>query len=156
MRSAATGLVAVGIGIQFIPVADVGTNPPDRFRVDASPQVSAILRRACYDCHSNETKWPIYSRIAPGSWLMARDVHRGRNHLNFSEWGSVDEDERQDDLESCWDQVESGQMPPGVYLPLHPSARLSESDKAVLKTYFLQNSSSSSKTANAEPSGARR
>ena len=86
---------------------------------------------------------------------MARDVHRGRNHLNFSEWGSFDEDERQDDLESCWEQVESGQMPPRVYLPLHPSARLTESDKLVLKTYFLQNATSTGKTASAEPSGAR-
>lgn len=137
LRTGALALAAAGIGIQFIPVADVNTNPPQRFQVDASPEVSAVLRRACYDCHSNETHWPIYSRIAPGSWLMARDVHRGRNHLNFSEWGSVDEQERQDDLETCWDQVESGQMPPRVYLPLHPSARLSDSDKALLKAYFL-------------------
>lgn len=137
LRIGASVLAAVGVGIQFLPVQDIGTNPPNRFQIDAPPEVSAVLRRACYDCHSNETRWPIYSRIAPGSWLMARDVHRGRNHLNFSEWGSVDQDERQDDLETCWDQVESGQMPPRVYLPLHPSARLSVSDRALLKSYFL-------------------
>ena len=137
LRTGALALAAVGVGIQFVPVPDVGTNPPHRFQPDAPAPVASVLRRACYDCHSNETQWPVYSRIAPGSWLMARDVHRGRNHLNFSEWGSVDEDERQDDLESCWDQVESGQMPPRVYLPLQPSARLSDSDKALLKSYFL-------------------
>lgn len=137
VRAGAFVLAAVGVGIQFIPVPDVNTNPPQRFQIDAPAEVSSVLRRACYDCHSNETRWPIYSRIAPGSWLMARDVHRGRNHLNFSEWGSVDEEERQDDLESCWDQVDSGQMPPRVYLPLHPSARLSASDRALLKGYFL-------------------
>ena len=147
LRASALGLVAVGIAIQFIPVSDVGTNPPNRFNVDAPPEVAAVLHRACYDCHSNETRWPFYSRIAPGSWLMSRDVHRGRNHLNFSEWGSVDEDERQDDLESCWDQVESGEMPPRVYLPLHPSERLSDGDKALLKTYFLRKSA----TATAVP-----
>lgn len=160
MRAAVIGVAAVGIGIQFVPVADIGTNPPARFRIDAPAEVAGILQRSCYDCHSNETHWPLYSRIAPGSWLMARDVHRGRNHLNFSEWGSVDQDERQDDLESCWDQVESGQMPPRVYLPLHPSARLSESDKATLKAYFLRNSNkdttkTASNTAGADPSGAR-
>ena len=158
LRSGTLVLAAVGVCIQFVPVPDVNTNPPHRFQIDAPPEVSAVLRRACYDCHSNETRWPLYSRIAPGSWLMARDVHRGRNHLNFSEWGSVDEDERQDDLESCWDQVESGQMPPRVYLPLHPAARLSESDKATLKTYFLRKANpvnkTASKTASAEPSGA--
>jgi hypothetical protein len=159
LRTGAIVLAAVGVGVQFVPVAEVNTNPPHRFQIDASPEVSTILRRACYDCHSNETHWPLYSRIAPGSWLMARDVHRGRNHLNFSEWGSVDEDERQDDLEACWDQVESGEMPPRVYLPLHPAARLSEWDKATLKTYFLRNanpaSKAASKTASTEPSGPR-
>lgn len=137
LRTAAIVMAAAGVGIQFIPVADVNTNPPQRFQIDAPAEVATVLRRACYDCHSNETTWPIYSRIAPGSWLMARDVHRGRNHLNFSEWGRVDEEERQDDLEACWDQVESGQMPPRVYLPLHPSARLSTADKSLLKAYFL-------------------
>src|SRR5579884_1852337 len=127
LRASVLFLAAVGVGIQFIPVADIGTNPPNRFQIDAPPEVSAVLKRACFDCHSNETHWPLYSRLAPGSWLMARDVHRGRNHLNFSEWASVDADERQDDLESCWDQVASGEMPPWFYLPLHPRARLSAS-----------------------------
>ena len=147
LRIVAVAAVAVGVGIQFIPVNDIGTNPPNRFKIDAAPEVAAVLRRACYDCHSNETQWPIYSRIAPGSWLMARDVHRGRNHLNFSEWGSVDEEERQDDLESCWDQVQSGQMPPRVYLPLHPSARLSDADKALLRSYFLGRSATATEIA---------
>jgi hypothetical protein len=70
---------------------------------------------------------------------MARDSHKGRSHLNFSEWGSVDEDERQDDLRTCWEQVESGEMPPWFYVfPMHPAARLSEGDKAQLKSYFLR------------------
>ena len=103
LRFLILALVLIGIGIQFVPVKDIGNNPPTRFAVDAPPQVAAILRRSCFDCHSNETRWPLYSRIAPGSWLMAQDVHNGRNHLNFSEWGSVDDDERQDDLENVPD-----------------------------------------------------
>ncbi len=71
---------------------------------------------------------------------MARDIHKGRNHLNFSEWSSVDEDERHDDLQTCWEQVESGEMPPWFYVfPMHPAAKLSETDKAQLKSYFLRN-----------------
>jgi hypothetical protein len=140
LKFALAALVLIGIGIQFVPVKDIGSNPPARFAIDAPPAAAAILRRSCFDCHSNETKWPLYSRIAPGSWLMAQDVHNGRNHLNFSEWGSVDEDERQDDLESCWDQVEAGDMPPKKYLyPFHMKSKLSDADKAVLKDFFLRN-----------------
>jgi hypothetical protein len=124
-----------------IPTQDIGTNPPERFAFDGPPEVEAVMRRACFDCHTNETRWPLYARIAPGSWLMARDVHHGRSHLNFSKWGDVDEDERQTDRENAWDQVESGEMPPWFYvLPMHPDAKLSAGDKALLKSYFLAKS----------------
>ena len=118
---------------------DIGNNPPARFKLDAPPDVEAILRRACFDCHSNETKWPLYARIAPGSWLMARDIHNGRNHLNFSEWADHDDDEKKTDLENAWEQVESGEMPKWFYVyPFHLSAKLSAADKALLKSYFLK------------------
>ena len=146
VRTLFIGAVVGGVGIQFVPVKEIGNNPPHRFNLDAPPEVDAVLRRACYDCHSNETRWPIYSRIAPGSWLMARDIHNGRNHLNFSEWADVDEDERQDDLENCWEQVESGEMPKWFYIfPFHPDAKLSAGDKALLKSYFLKNKKSGDK-----------
>src|SRR6516225_1885426 len=120
-----------------IPTQEIGNNPPERFKLDAPPEVEAIMRRACYDCHSNETHWPLYSRIAPGSWLMARDIHNGRSHLNFSKWADVDEDERQDDRENCWEQIESGAMPKWFYVfPFHPDAKLSDADKALLKSYL--------------------
>ena len=140
LKLAGLGVVVAGVGIQFIPVKEIRTNPPERFALEAPPEVAAILRRACFDCHTNETRWPVYSRIAPGSWLMARDIHKGRTHLNFSEWSSVDDDERQDDLQTCWEQVESGEMPPWFYVfPMHPAAKLSEGDKTQLKSYFLRN-----------------
>jgi hypothetical protein len=124
-----------------IPTQDIGTNPPTKYTLDAPPEVQAILARACNDCHTNETKWPLYARIAPGSWLMARDVHNGRTHLNFSEWADHDDDERQTDFENCWEQVESGAMPKWFYVfPLHPKAKLSDADKAVLKAFFMKNS----------------
>ena len=122
-----------------IPTQDIGTNPPERFPFDGPPEVEAIMRRACFDCHTNETRWPLYARIAPGSWLMARDIHNGRNHLNFSKWADADDDERQTDRENCLEQIESGAMPPWFYiLPFHPDAKLTASDKATLKAYFLK------------------
>ena len=134
-------LVAVGAGvaIQFVPVKGIGSNPPGRYKVDAPPEVLAILERSCFDCHTHETKWPFYARIAPGSWLMARDVNLGRSRFNMSEWGEVEEDERQLDRENAWDQVEEGEMPPSFYIyPLHLSAKLSDADKATLKAWFLK------------------
>jgi len=121
-----------------IPTEDIGTNPPERFAFDGPPEVERIMRRACFDCHTNETRWPLYARVAPGSWLMARDVHKGRNHLNFSKWADADEDERQTDRENAWEKVESGEMPPWFYiLPMHPDAKLSPEDKALLKSYLM-------------------
>jgi hypothetical protein len=151
------GVVVVGL-LQIapvkwlgIPTQDIGNNPPQRFKLDAPPEVEVILRRACYDCHSNETRWPIYSRIAPGSWLMARDIHNGRSHLNFSKWADVDEDEKQDDRESCWEQIESGAMPKWFYVfPFHPDAKLSDADKALLKSYFAPKGTSKSAKAENE------
>jgi hypothetical protein len=130
-----TGLVAFGAA-QLVPVKGIASNPPERFKIDAPPEVDAILRRACFDCHSNETRWPLYSRIAPGSWLMARDVTAGRQHLNLSKWGEADEEERLLDMENMWEQVQAGEMPKWFYVyPMHLSARLSDADKAALKTW---------------------
>jgi heme-binding protein len=153
--------VVVGGLLQVFPAKvlgvhtdEIGKNPPERYKLDAPPEVEAILRRACYDCHSHETKWPLYSRIAPGSWLMARDIHNGRSHLNFSKWADVDEDERKTDLETAWEQVESGEMPKWFYIyPFHPSAKLSAADKALLKGYFLKGvrEAEGDKSAKADP-----
>ena len=71
---------------QFITVQR--TNPPLKEDLAAPPHIKTLLRRACYDCHSNETRWPWYTYIAPVSWLILHDVERGRQELNFSEWGS--------------------------------------------------------------------
>lgn len=135
---------------------DIGTNPPKRYTLDAPPEVQAVLRRACYDCHTNETKWPFWSRIAPGSWLMAQDVHKGRSHLNFSDWADVDQDERQTDLETAWEMVETGKMPKWFYVyPLHLGARLSDADKALLKGYFLKGAAAKTEKAEAKADDAK-
>lgn len=135
---AAIAAVVVGIAIQFVPVKGVGSNPPERYQLDAPPEVQAILRRACMDCHSNETRWPLYARIAPGSWLMADDVRKGRSRMNMSEWGEAEESERTLDKENAWEQIEEGNMPPQVYIfPFHLDARLSERDKATLKAWLV-------------------
>ena len=140
-----------------IPTQDIGSNPPTRYTLDAPPDVQAILRRSCFDCHSNETRWPLYARIAPGSWLMARDVHNGRSHMNFSEWADHDEDERQTDLENCWEMVETGEMPKWFYIyPMHLDARLPAADKALLKSYFLKHKAAKAAAADAAAADAKK
>jgi Haem-binding domain len=123
-------LVAVVVLIQIVPIQR--DNPPVSGRVPAPPAVMSILHRSCYDCHSNETIWPWYSRVAPASWLVAHDVHEGRRHLNFSEWKSPADTHQQEHLSNIPKEVESGHMPLWYYLVLHTDARLSADDVALL------------------------
>lgn len=119
--------------IQFVPVER--TNPPVESEVPASPEARAVLRRACYDCHSNETVWPWYSQVAPMSWLVADDVREGREELNFSTWNRRSPKAQAKALHESWEEVEEGEMPLWFYLPLHPEARLSPQDLSVLKAW---------------------
>ena len=80
-------LVLLALLIQLIPYGRDHTNPPVMQEPQwDSPQTRALTKRACFDCHSNETVWPWYSNVAPVSWLIYRDVSKGREHFNFSEW----------------------------------------------------------------------
>lgn len=121
------------VGIQLIPVAK--SNPPVEEEIPAPPEVKAILKRACYDCHSHETIWPWYSRVAPVSWLLAWDVGEGREELNFSTWNRYSQKKRDKIIKEIRKEVEEGEMPPWFYLPLHPDARLSDSDHSVLRAW---------------------
>jgi hypothetical protein len=126
-------LAAVLIVIQFVPVAAM-ENPAVVADFEESAEVEAVLRRACYDCHSNEVKWPWYSRIAPASWLVASDVVEGRKAFNLSDWPE-DEDDRQFARESALEQVVDGEMPPWFYTPMHPEAKLTPKDLEILKKW---------------------
>ncbi len=121
------------VGIQLIPVTM--NNPPIEEDISASTDVKAILKRACYDCHSHETVWPGYSRVAPVSWLLAWDVAEGREELNFSRWNRYGEKKRNKMIKEIWEEVEEGEMPPWFYVPLHPDSQLSEQDHAVLRAW---------------------
>jgi hypothetical protein len=126
-------VVILFVAIQFWPVSR--TNPPVTSDLQAPPDVKAILHDACYNCHSNETKWPWYSHVAPASWMLAHDVHHARSMFNLSNWGSIPPNERQVIMRHMWKQVESGGMPLLMYRLAHPEARLSESQKNTLKEW---------------------
>lgn len=105
------------------------TNPPVTGDVGAPPEVAAILKRACYDCHSNETKWPWYSQVAPVSWLVADHVKDGRKHLNFSEWQGYEDGRKLKKLEETAEEVGEGEMPIPGYVALHAEAKLTDAEK---------------------------
>ncbi len=130
----AASLAVIFVVIQFVPV-EGRENPPVESDIDAPAEVAAILRRSCYDCHSHETRWPWYSRVAPASWLVARDTVEAREHLNFSIWNQYNAEKKAHKLEEIWEEVESGEMPLWFYVPLHPESKLSEGDLAVLKDW---------------------
>lgn len=110
------------------------TNPPiDAADVLQPPaHVQQILDRSCYDCHSNATRWPWYSNIAPISFMVAEDVEEGRRELNFSKWNSYSAKRKARKLEEICEEVEDGEMPMPKYLWTHPSAKLSAADKQTL------------------------
>jgi hypothetical protein len=119
--------------IQLVPVS--GANPIVEREVPAPLEVRTLLRRACYDCHSNETRWPWYARVAPASWLVARHVQEGRAALNFSQWNALEVARQRSAMTMISHRVGTGKMPPWFYVPLHPEARLSESDRELLRNW---------------------
>jgi hypothetical protein len=123
----ALGAGALLLAIQLVPVSR--TNPPVRSNVPAPPEVANVLHRACFDCHSNETVWPLQAYVAPLSWLVAHDVEEGREELNFSEWGAKPEEKTARKLAK---EVRKGDMPPLLYVVAHPGAKLTNDEKALL------------------------
>ena len=128
-------LLAAFVVIQLIPVSK--TNPPVTADVPTSPEVKAVLQRACYDCHSNETVWTWYTYIAPVSWLVAKDVREGREELNFSTWNNYDSKRQVKLMRESWEEVEEGEMPLWFYTPLHRDAQLSAEDKSLIRNWAL-------------------
>jgi hypothetical protein len=123
-------VVAIFLLIQLVPFGKDHTNPPVLQEPNwDSPQTRELAKRACFDCHSNETVWPWYSKIAPVSWLVYNDTIEGRRSLNFSEWGTGRSGESAREAPEI---VLEGEMPPVYYLPTHPTARLTDAEKQAL------------------------
>ena len=102
--------------------------------VQPRPEVAATLQRACHDCHSNDTVWPWYSRLAPVSWFVVHDVNEGRARLNFSEWTRPGAEGDKPSMSEVCEEVQAGKMPLRSYLWLHPQARLTSQDITALCT----------------------
>jgi hypothetical protein len=92
---------------------------------EIGPSVSDVFNHACINCHSEKTRWPWYSNLAPASWLIEGDVKRARSRLNLSRWDGVDTAEQRALLTAIATVIENHEMPPHRYVMLHPEAKLS-------------------------------
>lgn len=133
---AGTVLVALLLGIQLVPRQQ--TNPAVTAELSASAELKALLKRACYDCHSNETVWPWYARIAPISWWIGSDVKEGRRDLNFSTWNLYSPSRKARKLKETREQIEKGKMPLWYYVLIHPDAKLSAGDQELILKWAKQ------------------
>ncbi|HLA09896.1 MAG TPA: heme-binding domain-containing protein [Pyrinomonadaceae bacterium] len=129
-------LLAAIVVVQFVGPARSNPMAPPAHDFTASiqitPEVREILTRSCGDCHSNKTRWPWYSSVAPVSWFVIDHVNHGRQHLNFSEWGRYNSEESEEILEHICKEVKSGNMPLSSYTLIHRKAKLSGDDVKVL------------------------
>jgi hypothetical protein len=129
-RRALILLAVVFVAAQF--VRPNRTNPPVQpahsLLAKAPADVRAVLDRACRDCHSNETRWPLYSQVAPMSWLVASHVREGRDRFNYSEWTAIDPDDQDKFLGGMCTLPRRGRMPLPSYLLIHRDAKPSPAD----------------------------
>jgi len=133
LRRSGKAFAALFVLAQLVPVNR--KNPPSvpaksMYVIENAPaNLRAILNRSCSDCHSNETRWPWYSYVAPASWLVANDVHEARRKMNLSEWADYSEKKRDHELEEICNEILDSSMPDGKYTWIHRSARLSEDER---------------------------
>ena len=126
--------IVIMILIQFItidkenPISDESkdfitiNNPPE--------EIVETLKNACYDCHSNKTKYPWYSNVAPASWLIKEHINNGRRHLNFSIWEDYKEAKKEHKIDECIEMIKSGEMPMKGYVLFHSEAELTNEQKS--------------------------
>lgn len=136
-------VVAVVLAIQVIPVErNVSTVPPGQSfeKTEKVPaNVAAILKVSCYDCHSNNTRYPWYSVLQPGAWFMAQHIKKGRDELNFDEFNNYSKRRKKAKIKSIISQIEKDEMPLKSYRMMHGNARLSADKKKELLDFFRDN-----------------
>jgi uncharacterized membrane protein len=122
--------------LQLISVDKTNPKTDEQLAIDAPQDVKHILKKGCYDCHSNETKWPYYSNIAPVSFFVASHVKNGRKALNFSTYKEINKDIKEQRLKRAIMTVNNGMMALPSYLSVHDDAVLDKEEKKILTKWF--------------------
>lgn len=137
------GLLVIFFGMQAFQIEK--TNPPvDPQKdfvsaVNPPAPVADLLKKACFDCHSHETKYPWYSYVAPASFFLRSHIVEGREHLNFSEWATYNAEDKAHAAEEIGEVLQEGEMPLTSYLILHPEAKITDQQRQQLMDFFGQN-----------------
>ena len=137
-------LILAGLFVlsQFIPVDRTVPEvaPAEDFltAVNAPPAMASLIKNACYDCHSYQSEYPWYARVAPVSFWIQGHINEARSHLNFSQWTTYEPAKAAHKLEECFDEVSSGEMPMKSFTWLHPEAQLSDVQVSALAQWFQQ------------------
>lgn len=134
------GIILVFAILQILPREkndNQAVTKADLFEVEeASPELTTLIKGACYDCHSYQTKYSWYSELAPLSWWIDDHISEGREHFNMSEWGSYKTDKKSHKAEEAVEEVGEGEMPLESYQLAHASARLSDEETAMIVNWF--------------------
>ncbi len=133
-------LLVVFVGIQFVPTKLNQSNivpKTDFLLVSNSPQdISILLQESCYDCHSNNTKYPWYNKIQPAAWFLENHITEGKDELNFNEWDEYSNRRKNSKLKSIINQIKDDEMPIFSYTLIHRDAQLSKSNKTMVINYM--------------------
>ena len=136
------GVAVILIGIQFFqPLRNQSnevTNAHIERLYDVPENVKAILTQSCYDCHSNNTHYPWYSRIQPGAWYMAGHIKKGKDELNFSDFGTYSTRKQRNKFRSMSEQVKKEEMPLSSYTLIHRNSILTPEQKLVLNEWLVE------------------
>lgn len=126
--------------IQFFPIdkTNVPVNPGmDFLKIkNTKPEIAKLINGSCYDCHSDETKYPWYSNIAPASWWLKNHINEGRKHLNFSIFATYEPQRQIHKMEECVEMLEKHEMPLESYYLGHQDAKLTDAQRQKMINYF--------------------
>lgn len=146
MKKIAYWVVGVAIVIQFIRPDFQNPKVNEEVALTTDTKVMTVLKTSCYDCHSNETKYPWYHNVAPVSWVMSNNINSGRKALDFSNWANIDANVKLERLKRAKQLITNEMMPKSEYLLMHKSATLNNEAKKTLEEFFdtqIQNLSQS-------------
>lgn len=139
IKKVAYSLLAIAVIMQFIRptrnISEAGSQNEIAMKYDVPDEVHGILKQSCYDCHSNNTRYPWYANIQPVGWWLQSHVNEGKQHLNFSEFGTYPEKKAKHKFEEIEESMNTGWMPLESYLIMHANAKLSSDQSAAVKAW---------------------
>lgn len=134
MKRALLIFAIVFIAMQFIQTDKVNKQTSSELEIKAPTEIMTLFKQACYDCHSNNTKWPWYSNIAPFSWIIDSHVKNGRKALNFSLWQEYTKEKKEEKLKAIF-RTAYASMPLSSYIKAHEEADLTREQRTLIRDW---------------------